>query len=65
MAFLDPLKVNLTNVFVLLVRDVLTEYTYDASLASLKWDVACSKYGLVVSLFCTVQFRCQKFEFHS
>lgn len=49
MAFLDPLKVNLTNVFVLLVRDILTEYTYDASLASLKWDVACSKYGLVVS----------------
>lgn len=50
MAFLDPLKVNLTNIFVLLVRDVLTEYTYDASLASLKWDVACSKYGLVVSI---------------
>jgi insulysin len=50
MAFLDPLKVNLTNIYVMLVRDVLTEYTYDAVLASLKWDIICSKYGLIVSI---------------
>jgi Middle or third domain of peptidase_M16 len=48
MAYLDPLKVNLTNIFVLLVRDNLNEFMYDASLASLFCEVACTEYGLKV-----------------
>ncbi|XP_065349186.1 insulin-degrading enzyme-like [Cloeon dipterum] len=49
-AFLDPLSVNFLHIYVDLVNDALTEYSYDASLASLKFSVLISEYGLKVKI---------------
>ncbi|XP_065350054.1 insulin-degrading enzyme-like isoform X1 [Cloeon dipterum] len=49
-AFVDPLRVNFTHIYLYLVHDALTEYSYDASLASLKFGVVNSKYGLMVTI---------------
>ncbi|XP_059471054.1 insulin-degrading enzyme isoform X2 [Neocloeon triangulifer] len=49
-SYLDPLRVNYTNIYLSLVHDALTEYTYDAILTSLKGDVSCIRYGLVVTI---------------
>ncbi|XP_065349180.1 insulin-degrading enzyme-like [Cloeon dipterum] len=49
-AFVDPLRVNFIDIYLNLVRDALTEYSYDASLASLQFSVVSSEYGLKVSI---------------
>lgn len=52
-AYMDPLSANLTFMFSSLLKDALTEYTYDAHLAGLGYDIHSSIYGLVV---CESQF---------
>jgi insulysin len=49
-AYMDPLSANLTYMFVTLLNDSLTEYTYDADLAGLRYDLQGSIYGLVLSV---------------
>jgi insulysin len=39
----------MTYLYVLLVKDALTEYAYDAELAGMKWELSSTKYGLIVS----------------
>ena len=48
-AYMDPLSTNLTYMFVNLLKDELTEYTYDAELAGLMYDLHSTIYGLTVS----------------
>ncbi|CAL7937409.1 unnamed protein product [Xylocopa violacea] len=50
LAYLDPLNCNLTYIFVLLFRDALNEYAYDADIAGLKWDLTNSKYGMTLAV---------------
>ncbi|XP_065350636.1 insulin-degrading enzyme-like [Cloeon dipterum] len=47
-AYVDPLRVHFTAIYLYLVDDALTEYSYDASLASLQFGVVSSEYGLMV-----------------
>lgn len=42
--------------FVQLFKDSLNEYTYAAELAGLKWDIANTKYGIIVSYKVAVFF---------
>ena len=46
---MDPLSANLTAMYVQLIKDSLNEYAYSAGLAGLSWDIASSKYGIIVS----------------
>lgn len=48
--YTEPMAVNLTHMYVSLLHDALTEYTYDASLAGLNYSIDNGKYGLTVSL---------------
>ena len=48
-AYMDPLSTNLTFMFSSLLKDALTEYTYDAELAGLGYDILNTLYGLSVS----------------
>jgi len=50
LAYFDPVHVNMTNLFVELLRDSLTEYSYAAELAGLKYNINPTNYGLTVSL---------------
>ena len=47
--YVDPLSTNLAHMFVILCKDALNEYTYDAELAGLHYDLSSTVYGLVVS----------------
>ncbi|KAK2177670.1 hypothetical protein NP493_586g01027 [Ridgeia piscesae] len=49
-AYMDPLSTNLTYMFVNLLKDELTEYTYDAELAGLMYDLHSTIYGLTMSI---------------
>ncbi|XP_044737581.1 insulin-degrading enzyme [Chrysoperla carnea] len=50
LAYLDPLNYDLTHLFVVLFRDSLNEYAYAAEIAGLKWDLANTKYGMVLAV---------------
>lgn len=47
---MDPFSTNLAHLFVILCKDALNEYTYDAELAGLSYELTSSVYGLVVSV---------------
>ena len=49
LAYRDPLHCNMNRLFVMLLKDSLTEYAYDAELAGLKYNVDVSIYGINVS----------------
>lgn len=49
LSYLDPANAGMLHMFVLLVTDKLKEYTYDAYLAGLKYNLKNTKYGLKVS----------------
>ena len=49
LAYRDPLHCNMNRLFVMLLKDSLTEYAYDAELAGLKYNVDVSIYGIIVS----------------
>ncbi|KAH8371843.1 hypothetical protein KR093_009062, partial [Drosophila rubida] len=48
-AYLDPLNCNLNHMMVMLIKDQLNEYLYDAELASLKLSVITKPCGIDVS----------------
>lgn len=50
LAYLDPVHVNMSNLFVELLSDSLTEYSYAAELAGLKYNIKPTNYGLNVGL---------------
>ena len=47
--YFDPVHLNMTNLFIELLRDALTEFAYNAELAGLKYHVNSSNYGVNVS----------------
>ncbi|XP_024886962.1 insulin-degrading enzyme-like isoform X2 [Temnothorax curvispinosus] len=49
-AYMDPLSSNLTDIFVELLRESLTEYTYIANLAGLKLKITTTKYGITITI---------------
>ena len=50
LVYLDPVHVNMCNLFVELLSDALTEYSYAAELAGLKYNIKRTNYGLNVGL---------------
>ena len=50
LVYLDPLNVNMANLYVELLKDSLTEYSYMAELAGLKYSISATNYGLNLSL---------------
>ena len=48
--YFNPTHVNMSNLFVELLKDSLTEYSYAAELAGLKYNINPSNYGMNVSL---------------
>jgi insulysin len=48
--YIDPVNVNMANLFVELLYDSLTEYTYSAELAGLKYTIKPTNYGLNIGL---------------
>jgi hypothetical protein len=50
LAYRDPLHCNMNRLFVMLLKDSLTEYAYDAELAGLNYNVNVSIYGINVSI---------------
>lgn len=48
-AYLDPLNCNLNHMMVMLLKDQLNEYLYDAELASLVLSVSTKPCGIDVS----------------
>lgn len=48
-AYLDPLNSNLNHMLVMLLKDQLNEYLYDAELASLVLSVSTKSCGIDVS----------------
>ena len=50
LAYMEPLSCNLTYMFVSLYRDAFNEYTYDAELAGLVYNLGNTVYGLTVSV---------------
>ena len=50
LAYRDPLHCNMNRLFVMLLKDSLTEYAYDAELAGLKYEVDIDMYGISVSI---------------
>ena len=57
LAYRDPLHCNMNRLFVMLLKDSLTEYAYDAELAGLNYHVDVSIYGIIVSK-CTSHRNC-------
>lgn len=49
-AYLDPLNCNLNHMMVMLLKDQLNEYLYDAELASLKLNVTTKPGGIDVNM---------------
>lgn len=49
-AYLDPECTNMTHLFISLFKDALNEYSYDAKLAGLSWDLNNTKYGLMLGI---------------
>jgi insulysin len=49
-AYMDPLSTNLTHIFSVLLKDALTEYTYNAELAGLGYNIHSTIYGLILSI---------------
>jgi insulysin len=47
-AYMDPLSTNLTYMFTSLLQDALNEYSYDAELAGLNYDIHNTIYGLTL-----------------
>jgi len=50
-AYLDPLNCNLNHMMVMLLKDQLNEYLYDAELASLKLSVMGKSCGIDVRMY--------------
>ena len=50
LVYLDPVNVNMANLYVELLKDSLTEYSYMAELAGLKYALNATNYGLSVSV---------------
>ena len=50
LAYLDPRHVNMSHMYVELLKDSLTEYAYAAELAGLKYAVSAHSYGITLSL---------------
>ncbi|KAK9508348.1 hypothetical protein O3M35_005934 [Rhynocoris fuscipes] len=50
LAYLDPVSCNMTYMFVMLFKDALLEYAYDAQLAGLRWELTNTKYGMVLAI---------------
>ena len=50
LVYLDPVNVNMANLYVELLKDSLTEYSYMAELAGLKYSLNATNYGLSVSV---------------
>ncbi|CAB3989452.1 insulin-degrading enzyme isoform X1 [Paramuricea clavata] len=50
LAYRDPLHCNMNRLFVMLLKDSLTEYAYDAELAGLNYNVNVSIYGINLSV---------------
>ncbi|XP_021361137.1 insulin-degrading enzyme-like isoform X2 [Mizuhopecten yessoensis] len=50
LAYSDPTKCNMTNLFVTLFKDALNEYAYDAELAGLHYDLNCTIYGMSLAV---------------
>ncbi|KAF7987713.1 hypothetical protein HCN44_003576 [Aphidius gifuensis] len=48
LAYADPLSYNLTFMYIQLFKDSLNEYSYNAGLAGLSWELSSSKYGVVL-----------------
>lgn len=49
LVYFDPVNLNMTNLFVELFRDSITEYSYAADLAGLRYGLNPNNYGLSVS----------------
>ncbi|XP_017301100.1 insulin-degrading enzyme [Diaphorina citri] len=49
-AYLDPECTNMTHLFISLFKDALNEYSYDAKLAGLAWDLSNTKYGMMLGI---------------
>ena len=50
LAYHDPHHFNLTYMFIELLKDDLTEYTYDAELSGLYYGMATSKVGFTLTI---------------
>ncbi|GFO42674.1 insulin-degrading enzyme [Plakobranchus ocellatus] len=50
LAYMDPLHTNLNALFTQLFEDALTEYTYMAEIAGLRYNLDSSVYGLTLSV---------------
>lgn len=48
LVYVDPAHVDMTNLFVQLFQDALNEYSYDAELAGLYYNLDSTRYGLQV-----------------
>lgn len=49
LVYYDPVNLNMTNLFVELFRDSITEYSYEADLAGLRYGLNPNNYGLNIS----------------
>jgi insulysin len=56
-AYTDPTNCNMTSLFTELFKDALNEYSYDAELAGLSYDLMSTICGMVVSEICIVLIR--------
>lgn len=50
LVYADPLAANLTSIFVTMLKDELTEFTYNAYLAGLGYHVNQGKYGIEIGV---------------
>ncbi|XP_060063916.1 insulin-degrading enzyme-like [Ylistrum balloti] len=50
LTYLTPANHVLTKLFVMLFKDALNEYSYDAELAGLHYDLSATKYGITLSI---------------
>jgi insulysin len=48
--YFDPVNVNMSNMYIELLKDSLTEVTYSAELAGLKYDISPTNFGINVSV---------------
>ncbi|XP_069140604.1 insulin-degrading enzyme-like isoform X1 [Argopecten irradians] len=50
LTYVSPTNHVLTKLFVMLYKDALNEYSYDADLAGLHYDLSATKYGITLSI---------------
>lgn len=53
---MDPLQTNFNHLFVNVVKDTLTEYSYSASVAGLHYMIMDSTYGIEVNTISTYTY---------